>query len=234
MRKLFLTVLAVSAAGAAGAADFGTYASAKLSLGTGQVSDLQLGVKTRWNPVQKGTDESDSFIGGKIAFGFEIPADSISGTLRAEAEYGYNSKIKITTTNVLYPTEKPDASLTSHTGALNAYYDLNTGSAITPYVGAGFGFACVDGSIDYVGVAAPLAAINGSDSDTLIVWNLSAGARYAIDDAISVDLGYRYSNFGTVEFEGLSNVSPAGAAGKVDASAKLNSHEVMLGLAYKF
>jgi opacity protein-like surface antigen len=70
-----------------------------------------------------------------------------------------------------------DMSVTTVLG--NLYFDLPTGTMITPYVGGGigYGWTSVDGAAD--------------DGDGL-AWSLSAGASVDLSEAMSIDIGYRF------------------------------------------
>lgn len=62
----------------------------------------------------------------------------------------------------------------------NAYYDLDTGTAFTPYLGAGLGVAQINTSLGDIGHSAFVPA-----------GQLGAGVRVATGTAATIDLGYR-------------------------------------------
>ena len=68
----------------------------------------------------------------------------------------------------------------------NVYYDINTGGAIKPFVGAGLGYQWVD--IDYQ----PSGVAVGEDSDSTFAYQLMAGASYAVTDGVEVFGQYTY------------------------------------------
>lgn len=80
----------------------------------------------------------------------------------------------------------------------NLYVDAGTYAGITPYVGAGVGFAYVD----YGDVTDDITQPDGSsltstldgDSDLRLAWALSAGASYDVSDQFAIDAGYRYTS----------------------------------------
>jgi len=103
----------------------------------------------------------------------------------------------------------------------NVWLDWKNDSAFTPYVGGGLGVAFVNfdqtvaGGPGYVG------------SDTVLAYQLGAGINFAVSDQMSLDVGYRYkatSNFGI----------QAGDAGGDYQNGHLGSHNVQVGLTYKF
>lgn len=79
-----------------------------------------------------------------------------------------------------------DVSVSALTFMVNAYYDIDLGSSITPYLGAGIGFAYLDVDSD------SSAVLIVHDSSTEFGWNIMAGASYAISETIDLSLSYRY------------------------------------------
>ncbi len=89
------------------------------------------------------------------------------------------------------------------------------GGAFLPYVTAGLAFA--NNTID-VGAA--------DDTQTHIGWTAGAGVEFAVADNISLDLQYRYSDYGTASYD-------LGAAGG-DSDYSLTSHAVTAGINFRF
>ncbi|NOQ45597.1 MAG: outer membrane beta-barrel protein, partial [Desulfobulbaceae bacterium] len=79
-----------------------------------------------------------------------------------------------------------DGDLKTQAFMFNGYYDVDTGSPWTPFIGAGLGWAKVD--LDTP--ALPLG-----DNDDVFAYQFMAGVAYIIDDQWSVDAQYRF--FGT-------------------------------------
>ena len=94
----------------------------------------------------------------------------------------------------------------------NAYVDLGTYAGITPYVGAGIGFAHVEyGDVTETACLPPVAGgststcgstinptyvtetqtFNG-DSSLRLAWSIAAGASYDVNDMFAIDGGYRF------------------------------------------
>ena len=67
---------------------------------------------------------------------------------------------------------------------VNGYYDMVTQSAITPFIGVGIGFARHESTLE-----------GDEEDDTVIAYQVSAGAAFDVSDAVKFDLYYRY--FGT-------------------------------------
>jgi opacity protein-like surface antigen len=93
------------------------------------------------------------------------------------------------------------ADLESWLGLFNAYVDLGTWHGVTPYVGGGIGLASVT-VMGYKDVNVPANSVYYGDKDkttTNFAWALYAGLSYDVTDQFTVDLGYRYTDLGTVK-----------------------------------
>lgn len=106
----------------------------------------------------------------------------------------------------------------TYAGLLNAYYDIPTGTALKPYVGAGIGLAhhkatLTDDVIKY------------HNSDWSVAWQLAVGLNYTLTDNWVADLGYRYTDYGKVNI-----VKENGVNYKSD---DIRVHNVTLGLRYE-
>lgn len=110
--------------------------------------------------------------------------------------------------------------VTSLAGMANVYYDVPTGWAIRPYVGAGLGVARIDAKLDL----GPLRLVD--ESDTVLAWQLKAGLSYPATDRISLSLGYRY--FETQDAELSETV------GGRTFDSEYRSHSIELGLRVSF
>ena len=150
---------------------------------------------------------SDSVPGLALAFGTKF------SNFRAELSVQGHSK---TSDNVI------DASVKSKTqiyaGLINAYYDIPTSIALTPYIGAGFGLAHNKSTLTN-------DVVKYSNSNTSFAWQLAAGLNYALTDKWIADLGYRYTNYGKVNV-----VNENGVKYKVD---DIRIHNITLGLRYE-
>ena len=131
----------------------------------------------------------------------------------------------------------------------NAYVDMGTYAGITPYVGAGIGFAHVDykdvsstacgdpnatatsgTACDGSTVAFPLETIEGSyegESSLRLAWSLAAGASYSLNDALAIDGGYKFTRI--AEGDMLKDYN----AGHSVKDGGINMHQVRLGARYK-
>lgn len=74
----------------------------------------------------------------------------------------------------------------------NVWYDIGTGTPLTPYVGGGIGLARI--ALDDVKVSGVTII---DDRDTVFAYQLGAGAAYALTPKVSLTLDYRF--FGTAD-----------------------------------
>ena len=132
----------------------------------------------------------------------------------------------------------------------NAYVDFGTYAGITPYVGAGIGFAHIDYSdIVQTGCVDPTVVAGGAtgtacgtgfetatagydgDSSLRLAWSLAAGASYDINHTVSIDGGYRYTRVedGTIGHVG-QDATTVGYDLRDDG---LDIHQIRLGARVK-
>ena len=106
--------------------------------------------------------------------------------------------------------EATDTWLRTNTVLLNAYVDMKTLSALTPYFGAGIGY-------QWNHMDDP----DGFKPHSL-AWQVGAGVSYVLSDHMSLDLGYRY----------LSSVDKMNDGD--DLKVRTTYHQFRLGAAYAF
>ncbi len=147
---------------------------------------------------------SKGTFGGGVAIGYNFKKFNLP--IRAELEFSTFTPVKKSKTyDLLGGGSGIDLKVTTKSSITalfaNAYYDINTGTAFTPYVGAGLGVAWNSLSLDNLTLAVPgtgsFGGVGVSNKTTAqFAWNVGAGVAYAFTDNISVDLGYRYAQFG--------------------------------------
>ena len=116
------------------------------------------------------------------------------------------------------------AKIDSVTGLVNVYGDLGTWFGLTPYVGAGAGFAHLQAANFNVASAASVG-----DADSTGKWNFAwaymAGVSYRVTGNYIVDLGYRHVNMGDI-------TTARDSVGNDLAFKKFSSDEIRLGFRY--
>ena len=180
----------------ANAFDFSPYLSAKAKYA---ITDNSVSV----NHDKRNMDKD--LFGGSAALGLRFPFCSHSA-FRIEAEYNRTADAKKTFHDDLLEGQ---GKVRVQALMFNAYYDFNTGTPLTPYLGAGMGGARLKYSQgDY--------AIH----QTELAWQLGFGVSYDFNSHFSADLGYRYIDYGKF------------SENKVEVESKAN--EITLGLRYTF
>lgn len=97
----------------------------------------------------------------------------------------------------------------------NAYYDFKTNSPITPFIGAGLGYARIQvNDFNIAGFGLPDA------SDGAFAWQVMAGIGYAMTKEITLELAYRYFSAMNVVLD--------------DDDTEYNSHNFTVGIRTKF
>lgn len=243
MKKIIL-LSAIALCSTAAAQDFQQYISAKGTVG--RMENKLTGTSQYYLPSSnKGprpinninVKDKDTVGGFRLAYGLAFPV--ASHQLRGEVEYGYNAKAKLngafnynlaTDTNK-FPTQRIGihSNIKTQTLMINAYFDFNTGTDFTPYVGAGLGMAQVktSGSANF-----DTNNFSLSDKSDNFAWNVGVGVAYAINTNVAIDASYRYTDYGKVKatdasplFTGINNTR---------TQSKVKSNEFNLGIRYTF
>lgn len=202
----------------ANALDFNPYVSVKATY-TDLKADLNYKSTYFFETESQSYDIGDKDLGGAIAFGsaFQVPY----GNIRAELEY--NKKADTESSYVdwgdVYKTKIETQSF-----MLNAYYDINTGTKFTPYIGIGLGYAQIKAQDQY------WSEYYGDIKDTNFSWQIGAGISYSINDNFVVDAGYRYIDFGDLSETQNYNGPGFDETNEFDITA----NEFYLGLRYQF
>lgn len=171
--------------------------------------------------------------------------------MRTEIEYGYNGKAKLTnnlnhnragaSVDKVSPIKTDQAQFKSDIKSqflmANVYYDFNTGSDWTPYIGAGLGYARVksENSFQLTGADTKYSGSSSfSKSSNNFAWNLTAGVSYAVNNNLAIDASYRYADYGKVKSSAGLKIGEFKYNHSVDAKSKVRSNEFNLGIRYTF
>ncbi len=136
--------------------------------------------------------------------------------IRVEAELAYR---RYSLRKVTYPGFAPIA-LNGHADAIsfmgNLWCDLPLGGRMTPYVGGGVGLA-------YAGYSDSTTPLH--DHDTGLIFQIGAGAKWAVSDSMSLDFGYR--------FRGIPGLKFSNAVISVKSN-DYYGHNFILGMTFRF
>jgi OOP family OmpA-OmpF porin len=100
----------------------------------------------------------------------------------------------------------------------NAYYDFDTGTAFTPYLGAGVGVALIDFNF--------ATGTGFEDTDAVFAYQAMVGVDYAVAPQIKIGLQYRF--FGTQNPSFTDNI----ASGPITLDGEYQTQNVLLTLRY--
>lgn len=186
------------------------------SAGTGVTSSPDLSMPNTVAKANPTKVESDYGMAITAAGGYAW------GPVRVEGEFGWrdNGVDKVTT---------PGLGKLNGTGDLeplsfmaNAYYDFDTGTKWTPYIGAGIGAVYLGGKVEEAGTTVTEMGRTGLGYQGI------GGVAYKINDSLSLKGEYRY--LATTETD-LPNSSSLGAG---TAKMTYESHAVLVGFIYRF
>lgn len=144
--------------------------------------------------------------------------------VRLEGELGYRA-------NDMEGYQYSDSSITASLGGdvktlsfmVNAYFDIDTGTSFTPFIGGGIGFANVD--VELKGRVVENGEVifdeSGGDDETVFAYQGIVGVAFAMSDNTSLDLSYRYFATTDPKFDD-------------DVEGEYGGHNFMLGFRYSF
>ncbi|WP_419177093.1 outer membrane protein [Desulfosediminicola sp.] len=165
------------------------------------------------------TNELDAGYGFLAAVGYDFDGP------RVEVELGYQ---KNSFDEFGWPGEPATIRETGDLSVLsmmvNGYYDFHNPSNFTPYLTAGLGFAYVEWTDFAIPDTGWIEEYNFYD--TVFAYQFGAGVEYAINEALAVDLRYRYLGTGDID------VTAPPYWGSTEA--EFSSHNIYLGLRYFF
>ncbi len=160
----------------------------------------------------------------ELGAGYQLPYN-----LRADLTIGYRPGYDIRSRESLSGIDlTADAKLRTWTVMANAYYDIDTGTAFTPYLGIGAGVAV--NRLDTITYRLGAGEFQENGKNTArFAWSVMAGGAYAIATGVKIDIGYRYLDAGRFETSGETTI---GAVTPVKGDVR--AHEVKVGLRYAF
>ncbi len=205
MKKSLITVAAMAVLAAplsAIAADDSFYIKGSVGLGMAMDTDID----NMPNAAGNAKMTYDTGILASLAAGYDF-----ANPMRLEIEFmrQKNDLDRLSYDNLYGNFTEGD--LTTKSFMFNGYYDISTGSAWTPFVGAGIGFSKLD--LDTPG-------LDFSDNDNVFTYQFIGGVAYAFNEQWSVDAEYRFIGTGDATIDG--------------ADFDFNSNNLMLGLRYSF
>jgi opacity protein-like surface antigen len=231
----------------ASAGNTGLYLAPKLFYSYQVMDDVKREYRDADGPMSTGlSDENDSTFGGGLAVGYDFQPN-FDVPVRTEVEYAIRSRSEAddSYSQTIFP-ENGDPFVLNHQGSMkfhiqtifiNLYIDFDTGTRFTPYLGGGVGAAFIKakGSMDISESGTTLYDESSSKTETNFAYNLAAGVGYDFNDNLTLDLGYRYTDFGKAETGENRWDSPSPDAPEFyNFDADLSAHEVLMAIRYTF
>ena len=217
------------------AVEISPYASFKINYGQIK-ADGESGLAD--GSVESSSFNFDSTFNSRIAAGASLDI-SKNGALRVELEYSDTTASFFEYTGTIAgggSNEEFTYKLQSKTLLLNTYFDVNTGTILTPYIGLGAGVnhASLESNFKAGNFSTPTSIV----SDWLPVWNIGVGVGVQITEALTLDIGYRYTDLGKLKGQKGLYWNQAGVGvwrvGEIVAGSRFTSHEGSIGLRYNF
>ncbi|MCM0080841.1 outer membrane beta-barrel protein [Geomonas sp. Red32] len=144
-------------------------------------------------------------------FGFNLAVGQKFEPLRVEGEFGFKKADLSSLSGPGGSVNVNDSDLTVTSYMVNAYYDFKADTfPIKPFVGVGLGL-----------LHGELSVPGENDSDNQFGYQFTVGASYPVDQAINMDLLYRYQG----------SASDFAANG---VSVSYGSSSIMAGIRYNF
>jgi len=160
-------------------------------------------------------EDSDFGDEAEISFdtGFGITAaigNAYENGLRGEVEFGYRTSDMDEFDSDFGSGSINDGDISTISLMVNGYYDFRPKETICPFIGAGIGYANVEGDIEEL----------GSEDDNVFAYQVAAGVAFAINPQTKIDVQYRYFDTDDGDFDNLE--------------VEYGTHNAMLGVRYSF
>jgi opacity protein-like surface antigen len=131
-------------------------------------------------------------------------------------------------------------NLSSMVALFNGYVDLGTWNCLTPYIGAGIGYASntisgmTDQGIVFAGgpSSATLGTARNGDKSG-VAWALMAGLGYEVNKNLTLEVGYRYLNLGDAQSGRIQNAFLPESYVPLKAK-EIESHDFRIGMRWNF
>lgn len=130
-------------------------------------------------------------------------------------------------------------NLSSMVALFNAYVDLGTWNCLTPYIGAGIGYASnrisglTDQGVLNGALYGPTLATASTGTKSGVAWALMAGVGYEVNKNLTLEVGYRYLNLGDAQSGRIQNTYLPESYGPLKAK-EIDSHDIKIGMRWNF
>lgn len=223
----------------------GVYVAPKFVYGIGTFKGKAIDSATGTLASKNATENA---FGGAFAIGYDF-SKRLDVPVRVELEYAATSRMDKTANSSWFEEgygegwEDYKTKIDVQSLFLNAYYDFKNSTAFTPYIGAGVGLAFVGTKMNVNGYEDSIDVSNdswdytvGKKTRTNFAWNVGLGCSYALNETVSIDLGYRYADFGKAKTKTLTGYDDVDNVNfTIHGKAKrVAMHQFMLGARFTF
>ena len=190
----------------ASAQQTGIYVASKLIYGMTFVNINNVKMQNNFGSINYTSDDDlkiQHMFGGALSIGYDF--ENFNVPVRVELDFAVFSRDKLNITSDLGGGQyvKMAHAFNIRTLLVNAYYDFNTGTKLTPYAGAGLGlgFISTKSAYEYYN-GIDISNFNGGlKTMSNFAWNLIAGVGYNLTNNITLDAGYRLIGINKIETE---------------------------------
>jgi opacity protein-like surface antigen len=127
-------------------------------------------------------------------------------------------------------TKEGTLKFKSFSAMVNAYYDITKINSFTPYITIGAGVAKNETNVSPTNGGLYVA----KKTTTNFAYKVGLGSKVAMGNSFDLDLRYQYVDSGKIKFSNTATQNGVSQPVQNIKSFKLRSHEVLVGLAYKF
>lgn len=183
-------------------------------------------------------DRSNSYFAG-AGIGYRF-----NNWFRVDGTLEYRGGATIGATDVVFnpfiggnQTNTYKGNLSSIVALFNAYVDLGTWNCLTPYIGAGIGYATnrisglTDQGLQFTGAGTLGTAGDGDKSG--MAWALMAGVGYEVNKNLTLEVGYRYLNLGDAHSGRIRNAFLNETYSPLKVK-DIDSHDFRIGMRWNF
>jgi opacity protein-like surface antigen len=159
------------------------------------------------------SDWDDGYYSGEFTFD---PGFALGAALgykfkegRLEAEIGYKTAEIDEVTVDGYGSGSIDGDFSVFSIMANGYLDFTAAPSVKPYIMAGIGIANIEAELE-----------GDEEDDSVFAYQVGVGLGLALNDRVTLDIGYRYMGTSDPDFEGLDT--------------EYRSHNLLAGLRVQF
>ena len=233
--------------GLKGTISSGIYLRGDIGVGVQSVGKYHQDDVAQFGGAFFGKSDNAAFFGG-LGVGYRFNnwlRFDVTGEYRGAGQIGVND-IVFNPFNNGFQTNTYKGNLTSLVTLFNGYFDLGTWNCLTPYIGAGIGYASntISGVTDQGVMSQNIPGVGwgpgfstlgtaGSGTKSGVAWALMAGLGYEVNKNLTLEVGYRYLNLGDAQSGRIVNAYGGQVYGPLKVK-DIDSHDIKIGMRWNF